>query len=78
MQLAQPVAAAPPWIERAMRITTALVVLAALAFAIAQVAVAATHEDRCRDLVRGDTPSDHISFEAEGCRTEARAPAGST
>jgi hypothetical protein len=78
MQLAQPVAAPPPWIERAMRATIALVALAAVVFAIVHVAVAATHDGRCRDLVRGEAPSDYISFEAEGCRADARASGRAT
>jgi hypothetical protein len=28
--------------------------------------------------VRGEAPSDYISFEAEGCRADARAPGRAT
>ncbi len=61
--------------QRALRLVVALVLVAAMAYAVVQVTRSATHDGRCQDLIASESRSAYISFEAEGCRAQIRPPA---
>lgn len=58
--------------QRALRFLVALVLVAAMAYAAAQVTRSATHDRRCQALLTSESRSAYISFEAEGCRAQVR------
>ncbi|CAA9488075.1 MAG: hypothetical protein AVDCRST_MAG17-607 [uncultured Solirubrobacterales bacterium] len=58
--------------QRALRLVVALVLLAAMAYAVVQLTRSVAHDGRCQDLLLNESPSAYISFEVEGCRAHVR------